>query len=699
MAKAIQAINTLQSGQLATHEAHNPSSQKYANGLIKATGVRFTGGRATHANGVGPFSPHLFRTDFVPYPDGGTYIRNTNATLADSVSTLSSDLASSTSESLDDRLKKLITQQYHLSRIGTEEDTTHLYSGRPDKFLDGVSSAGSLICSSTSDVIYLANDISYVRAIKYIDPTTLNPRWGILGKTRRYFSDIVVFGNISGGLPSTVTDEYTICNGFEKVSRKSGRSSSSGQMTWTENLEVSPVVFTIKKGWYNPFSNISMYLVGKLGMFTPSAEFTPVDRKTYNMFSDSYQFTNLTTADTIQLPTGYEGIFVVRWATTSEDQIAYDSSSPTSDSLVQSLYNEYTLKQATASTSTRRFYFTTARNKVVKLRRCGVAQFVDTLSSTQTNGERDFYVGFTKLATSTGSGLAMTIDTSTTDDTTQYMVYLGSKPLWVEPVYQGVFAGTSDGEFLISNEQLAKSYSVQRISSVGSGAGTTDYIDVATSLYGITYFLTKRGVAHLNFSTERNSYIPSVVDMVDMGFKKPVSICSSKSLDCVLVHCYDGTIVQMSPETGAFSTISVASPDTESVKYQFIGLATEDGEAKFVWLSESGSYVQAFLSDQTSLASTVVTTAFSNQPNSNVKFNKVILSLSNSFGGKVGVYGNDLVDIPYTADEIAARSFTGIKTVIINDLISRPGEEKSIQVEFESNNDMNISYIGIEGEA
>jgi len=706
MAKAIQAINTLQSGQLATHEAHNPSSQKYANGLISANGVRFIGGRATHANGVRDFTDHKFRTDFVPFPDGGTYIRNSSALLADTVSALSADLPSSTVQSLNDRIDSMFAQQKHLARIGSAEDPDHVITGRNDMFLDGISSGNSLICSNTTDSIYVAQDIPYYKAVIYTDPETNTRRWGVVGIYKLRIGDYDQNG-IKNGIR-----RYAICNGNEYASKNIYYgSNSNGSINYVTTINIYPIQFVIKKGWYHPLSNIGLYLVGKMGMFNSSSVYEVKDLNTY-VFSSTYD--SLDTGGTKQSPSGLDNIPIFRWATTSEDQTVYNPSD--SNHLAEwyqetsindifgpvatSSYSGYSFSSATGG-AVRQFYFTTARNKVIKLRRCGVAQFVDTASSSnKTNSERDFYVGFTKLATSPGDSLLTTIGTSTTDDGSQYIAYLGSKPLWVEAVYQGVFAGTSEGEYLISNEQLAKSYTVQKISSVGSGAETTDYTDVATSLYGITYFITKRGIAHLNFSTERNSYIPSIVDMLDMGFSRPVSICSSKSLNCVIIHCSDGTIVQMAPDTGALSVIDVGSPSTSiSDTYLFKGVATEDGEAKFVWISNTGVYVQSFLSDSISIPSTLVTTAFSNNTNSNVKFNKIIISISKSFGGKVGVYGKELVDIPYTADEIAARSFTGVKTILVNDLISAPGEEKCVEVSFESNNEMNISYVGIEGEA
>lgn len=704
----LNLVNTLQAGQLPEHEANNPSSPRFANGLLIANGARFVGGRVTHANGTTKSSQHLFRTDFVPYPDGRTYLRNTDKTADDTSSTLPSDTAAGTSESLNDQLDRFLNNQTALASAGIS-DLNYRSTGKYDKFTNGLTWVNARLASSTGDVIYVSKDIKYCRAVVYTDPRDSVQYWSVLARKKLWVRD-EWRGHLFDGWHDDRKDKtgnypITIAHGKEFNSRTKRESDLSGaDSRLTANIEIQPIIYTIKRGWYKPTSSISLYLVGKMMMFRQelvSNTFYPIDPKEYSLSSGELGSKNnsvsVDTNDKRQSQGDLEDVYVLRWATATEDQITYANLETGSDP-VQALDAQYGLTSQPPGAITKKFYFQTARNKVSRLRRVGIAHFVDSTGTAQpTNGERDFYVGFTKLAAAAGDGANTTIGTSATD---AYIASIGGKPMWIELGYQGVFAGTSDGEYIISNEQSATDYTIQKISSVGAGQSGTDYIDASTSIDGIIWFITRRGIAHLQFSNESQTFIPIVIDIIDMGFSKPKSISSSKTIKVLIVCCEDGTVLQIDPITGAVSTISVSNPGTDSTLYDLVGTCTEDGESKFVWIS-AGVYYQSFLDSNSKISTTIVTTSFGQSQETNVKINKVFISMSKSLGGKVRIYGQDdskWVDIPYTPEDLQLGYFSGIKEIPIYDSVQNKNTGKQIEVIFDSQDQMNISYISVSGE-
>jgi hypothetical protein len=696
--KQVKNINNLQAGQLPVHEARNPGSARYSNGLIEATGARFIGGRVTHANGTTPPENHLFKNDFVPYPDGKTYLRNTDKSPADTTSALTADLpATGIAESLNDKISRMINGQLHLSKTGIA-DNAYNQTGKYNKFDIGLTNANARLVSSTGDIIYVSKDIRYCRAIIYTEPTDVTQYWTTLG-TKKFWKSEVDY--LLGGVTldrqqdDTGSKPITICNGKEAIS---DYTEIYHDIVFYSNLRasinISPIIYTIKKGWYKPTASTSLYLVGKMKMFSGS----PKDPRRYAYTAGEINDTQLSdvsvnTDNSRQDQIGMDDVYVMRWSVAgTEDQIDYNLD----DSDVQALNVPYAWTSQPPGATAKTFFFSTARNKVVRLRRCGVAQFVDNTGTSQaTTGERDFYVGFTKLAVGAGDGNVRTVGGSAGD---AYLATLGEKPLWVEPGYQGVFAGTEEAEYLISNEQSTTSFTVQKIASIGSGSATTDYCDAATTLYGNIYFITKRGVARLQFSTERNSYIPVITDIVDMGFSKPLSIASSKELNCIILFCEDGRFVQIAPDTGAVSVVRFASPSTSVDLYSPVGVCTESGEVKFVWVSGT-TYRQTFLSRNTVSATNLRTTFFGAFPESYTKINKVFIALSDSFGGRVKASSQiEWQDIEYTGEEIQARNFTGIKQLYLRDFVANESEGRGIDISFEADENMNIAYVAVEGE-
>ncbi len=708
MGRQLNLVNTLQSGQLPEHEANNPASPRFQNGLLVADGARFIGGRVTHANSTTKASAHLFRTDFVPYPDGRTYLRNTDKTAVDTSATLSADTAAGTAESFNDQLDRYLNNQTALSSAGIA-DLNYRSTGKYDKFTNGLTWVNARLASSTGDVIYVAKDIKYCRAVIYTDPRDSIQYWSVLAKKKLWVRDHWrgwAFDSYHRDTKDK-TGNYpiTISQGKESNSKESAeRPSSGGRSFLTANIEIQPIIYTIKRGWYKPTASVSLYLVGKMMMFRQelvSDVIYPVDPKEYSLSSGELGSVNnsvsVDTNNKRQNQSELEDVYVLRWATATEDQITYANLETGSDP-VQALDVQYGLTSQPPGAVTKKFYFQTARNKVSRLRRIGIAHFVDSTGTSQpTNGERDFYVGFTKLAAAAGDGANTTIGTAATD---AYIASISGKPMWVELGYQGVFAGTADGEYIISNEQSATDYTIQKISSVGAGQSGTDYVDASTSLDGIIWFITKRGIAHLQFSNESQTFIPVIIDILDMGFSKPKSISSSKTIKVLIVCCEDGTTLQLDPVSGAVSTITVSNPGIDSNLYDLIGTCTEDGESKFVWVS-AGSYYQSFLDINSQIQTTIVTTAFGQSQESNVKINKVFLSLSKSLGGQVRIYGQDddeWIDIPYTPDDLALGYFSGIKEVIVNDVLQNKNTGKQIEVRFDSQDAMNLAYISIMGE-
>ncbi len=712
-------FNSMQAGRLPTHEARNPLSQRYANGLITAENARFIGGRVTHANGCTPITDLILNCDKMPYPDGRYYLRNTDEGSVKTASSVPNDTASGAgvTETFNDRLERMINQQLHIAHTGNSDPVYKSY-GKADVGLGNYSDNRITDINArvlnNGEAFNVTKKIRYVRAVVYTNTDTGKLQWAILGKKTQKKTDKWSYGAFAFGRSQETRDEtgsypITICNGSEGVS--GSRDDTNGApppvtqfSTLEASISIEPIINTIDRG--TPVAGISLYLVGKMRMFSG---FTDPKSYTYsasNIGGVGGKNVDLNTSKVTQSQSGYEDIYILRWATATEDQINLALLETGSDP-VQALAPLNTITYPftfSAPGVNQTIFFSTVRNKVLKLRRVGICQLIDSggaSPSSQPTTGTDFYIGFSKLVGTKGDGNVRIIAGTAGDP---YVVPLGSTPRWIELGYQGIFCGTDEAEFLISNEQDQTKYTVQRISSVGCGSGQTDYIDASTSLNGNIYFLTKRGMSHLQFSTEKQSFIPQTIDMIDMGFAKPKSIASSKQLNCIVIHCEDGTFVQIAPDTGAISTIIPLNPTDGTTFYSIVGLSTDNGEARFVWVSGS-SYKQNFLSDTSFLTTTIETTAFGSMPEAATKLNRLFISMSDTFGGQIVVGGQlkadgspDWQQLKYDSVATQNASFTGIMRIDLNMVIDNQDAGKTILLQFSAQDKMNISYVAVEGE-
>lgn len=756
-------FNSLQAGMLPIHESQNPVDQRYQSGLELAGGISFSRGRVSKFVGVENVSPHVFPADYVPYPDAEFYKRNTSNGSVSTFTTIPSDDIIGASESLGSRLERIISEGNPLSRprvassalvvgtiyritfVGTSNWNAVGYVGTPaigglftatgtitgdglamqadlasvnqygDKtfFLPSSPYTGSqskLLAANETSAVNI--NLKYARAVSYNSGDGI--RWGVIGKvkfyvrkTEQYYLSALprtLVGNYTIGWNDRSVQDieeyigYTICNGSGKkiistyYTDLSGGTLSSGateRVKWEMFVEVSVVIETVKSGSIIKNGLLDLYLVGRGDMLN-IAGLEPRSFSYKSSYGDKRTATTDRLTDSFESLSDASSIYILRWASAGEDQGFSDVDTPALQAVGASTAFSYTNVATTGSTQ---FFFSFARNKISYGRRVGIAR----LKSTQNLGiPQDSGIGFAQQ----NNGAISTIAIPATTETEPYFVILDSSPVWVEVGYKGVFCGTEYGEYLISNEALAKSYSVQRISSIGAtdSPASLDYCDSSTLINGTIYFLTKTGVAHLQFSTEAQTYIPSKVNLEEYGYSGPSSISSSRKYNCLFVSFKNGSTACIFLDTGAISYFTPMNKSDSTGDLVYVGTRTENGEPVFVFRSQT-AYKMAGLSSNF-LTSRIRTTKFFSGPERVAKINKVYLYLSESFGGRVRVTGNDdWISIPYEPDEIAAKLFTGVKEISVYDTVGPHGTGKSIEIEFAPDEPMNIVGVSVGGDS
>lgn len=704
-----QQFNSLQAGLLPTHEANNPASQRYQHGLQESVGVKVISGRVTHMPSPSAPETHKLPLDFVPYKDGSYYKRNTAGSSGESLTTtIPTDFTNVSIQplSLSDRIKSKMSSGDFLARPSTNDNTGKYESGGWQSF-DKPSDYTEASCKvfATGEKIAVGGNLKFVRAVSFSDDSGL--RWGMVG--RKKASKRVKYRNgffakeYDLSIDET-SDQYTVVNGNgSKSSAWSVYSYPIMVDIVKGTIEVHPIIRTLKAGQLLE-ATADIYLVGEIKMFKSSVAASDLFK---NPRSYSQAFTSKlgnTSASVSwdaskqsdkQIEDEVDTIYVLRWGTG-------DTGLGTSDTPIQTLGAEIDSNafgfpaNAVSSTATNNMFdFAFMRNKVHHKRRIGIANFIP--SSAITGFDKPSCVGFSKIDAGNDRGQTTVLSSA---PTAPFVAFLDGDAQWVEIGYQGIFAGSSNGEFIISGDTDATSFTVNRISSIGSIAPRDrNYCDNSCQLNGVIYFITKTGIASLTFSNESQSYIPRTVNIVDYANSSPVSIASSKMNGSIIVTCADGSIISVFQETGSASMVNVPMPDG----YDLVGVRTEDGEPLFVALSNA-TYKSIKFSETQVSDSTFMTTRFFAGPEKISKINKVYLFLSNSFGGRVRAEGQESwTEIGYTAQEIAdwtsGKSFTGTKEVFIGDVAGDHGSGRAIEVNFTSSEPMNIVGISVGGDS
>ena len=379
------------------------------------------------------------------------------------------------------------------------------------------------------------------------------------------------------------------------------------------------------------------------------------------------------------------------------------------------------------------FAFTTKRTIVSGLRRFGQGLIADLASSTATSATTDqANLAFcaTQLAAAPGDGLKCNLTPSS--GTEPYALRFTSPPLWYEKVYQGIFVGTKQGEWLIRNDQIGPAgtngvNSVQ-VSSVGCAADDiNDYRSASTMLNGHIFFITPKGVGQLTFSNEQQTYLPQIIDLEAKGFGIPVSIASSKQYNQVLVHTrlpslIDGVnkpstnpsgdqIVQINALNNGIGILPVTQrllPGSTTRYGTFYGIDTVNGEPRFAF-QDPGTNPTVWY--QTGLATSNVpvnirTTKFGPMIEGRAIIRKVYLSLADTIGGRVRVVNSqnekwieiDYKDVEINSARIDNVGFTGYKEIAVPDLTDNKDGGKALEFNWDPSERVNLVSVTVKVE-
>ena len=727
MGKPIRQRNTGMAGLLSPSNSQNVSNKKYSEGLQWAQGVRFKNGNIDHGYNIGPVTPQLFRAEYLPYPDSRYYIRG--GVVSGNASTIPADTA------LDNNLSTLIKSALQNGNfIGSPSALSSGYTP-PSVFPAGYTLAqlqadyassgywaadntttgvGQLVTGGATNYIHVPQDIQYYRALKWQNGG--QTEWGLLGnKTGSFHEDYHRwwwFAGVFGTADRTNLNANTMCRGSQVVSGEHDKADFSGGMSLIKaSLSIQPTLFTLKAGYYKP-SSLSLFLVGTASMFKSAPQIQNIE------FSGSStdEVSNSCTVDSSSVapsvPSGHEDtpVFYFDTAYPPTPSLGYWTSD--SDITAPTIFS----MTPQADSNPPYFKFVGARNKSVRSRRVGIARFFaqGTTTYTPTAGSSDeLYVGFTGInPASTGSsgylGLTVTLNTGTANTFDPYILRLDGPPLWVQQAYQGVFAGTATAEHLIQNEQVspaAGGANIIKVSSVGTNTGRpavamADFCDYATALAGNLYWCAPRGVGHMRYSNEGGSYLPEVVDLVEYGLGRPVSIASSAKMECLIVHTDAGNLVMIEPTVGVVSVMSPFSPSNDSTTYSLVGVSTCEGEVRIVWsYPSSGSlaYVEAMMIEQPA-PSIIRTTAFGAGEGGRFRIKKLWLHLQGCTGGTYQVQGDASAQaIPLTSDDIVL-GYTGIKEIPVYGKLADRDAGLYVEVQFQASDQFALLAIEAEGE-
>ena len=718
MAAKIIQTNTLQAGALGDVDRYRPMSPRYATGCEIAENCIPQGGVLTNAPGFGSLVPFMYRAQSLPPPDQKYYLRNQAATdqTTPEQATWANDTVVTTN--LKTKLDNAMAAGTYWAKrsgdngVGSYSDTVAMpFTGSNTPFW----------ATTDSNTVENNDTIKYVRGFQFTNPATGRLEWGIVCEKTVSVTDIQWSPANTKKTPATQDLEPVLVLGRAPVEVSAASYSEKRVLepnpnvrmiaradtilSWSEltaTIKVTPKVYTAPKGWFRN-SGTDVTIVGTMEMFagapnitkyTYTASVEPVDGQANTATVD--------TSKTLGNVAGMKDYLVLYYGA--------PAAGSTPDELVVGRDAGFTVTPGASSLSGgKRYYFQTTRTIVVGARRIGKAIYsdsADAVPATNTPDQRNLGLAATKI----GQGSGNTPGTEATDP---WFLSFDSPVQWYEPTYNGVVVGTSKAEYVLANEQSAPTsttagVSVRRISSIGTPLDLSDHVAISTQLNGNILFCTTRGVAQVTFSTERQQYLPQMIDLVAMGFGAPLSIASSKRLGIVFVYTDKAKIVCLHPDTGGITIMTGLTKTSGDVVYSLVGLDTVDGEPRIVWrgiVGNTPTYKMCVLEGLSNATMLVRTSRFGAYTGKNGLVQRAYVSLINANGGRVRVAASQnqttefkWLELPYLVGQVdptgyvpsdaeraagfTSATFTGVLLVEVSDTADNPSEGKAIELQF-----------------
>lgn len=714
MAQKITQRNNLVNGVIGEVDSRRPDSARYANGCEIANNALPTGGAITQSRRFGSLKPFTYRANvMVPVNTadnvGTKFIRNTKVDVLEgslTQDTISSALATPTMNELLVAARGATPP--NISAKKTSTDNIGSYVG------PYYSSATPFWTAGEANAHQSSGDIKYVRAFNFSDGT--NVQWGIVSYKTTSFTQTDYIQTVVGtpvtrslvGPVTTLVNKITrtieykgdktlvLGRGNLAVVGTATRSTILADGTFTEivpKLSIEPVIFTIPYGLIKNNTD-SMTLVGMLRMFNNAPSITNYTY-TASLASPvlSSSLTTVGITPSLDDITDVDKIYVMSWGTlgsgaTLDDQISGKDAPP--------------LPVQVAAIVNNTIRFTTPRNIVVGTRRIGAAIFATTINSVaQSIDESSIVLGVTGSA----HGGDYAVGSSATN---AYVLKLDGNPEWYEATYRGVVIGTRNAEYLLTNEQvLSASTSIIKMASSGCSRTIDDKIALSCLLNGNVLFCAPRGIGIMVFSNEKQQYLPTFVNTLDMGLGIPTSIASSKADGCVYIHTNKSVIVVLNPETGGITTIT---PPVIS-SYMLYGFYTVNGEPRIVWqgVSDSASFKMSTFSPSLGRSDLVVRTSkFGAFTGKNGILVACFISVMGAIGGRVRIAKEDWnsrvntwIELPYTNAQIDDGTgtripYTGIIRTELTDNADSPSEGKAIEIQFNEDEQVTLISVAVE---
>jgi hypothetical protein len=709
MAGTVTQMNTLQAGALGNVDKQRTSSPKYGAGCEIAENCIPFGGVLTKAPGFGPLSALTYRAQLMSPPDQTYYMRNSVApSNFPEQATLPNDLGVAGAQTLDGKFYGAIAAGNFLARTAADDRTGYYrgpFLGTPTAFW---------LNSDTTTIVQSSVKIPHVRAFSFtVDGET---EWGVVCRK-------IVTRDVTHYLSEKKQDILGLERKEDPITLVMGRgfvSSSTTETFTTENVKdpvnpfysvivytvsIVPLVFysEVPLGWLKtPSADLKM--VGTMDMFyqAPSALDHSSTATIYSWNGLNSKVVTVSTAGHNPVTDGLEDCYVINWGTAG----AFVSSL---DDLVQGKDTPWTTGFANPNPAAG-FYFLTNREIVVGNRRIGKAMWADTTAST--SDDRSIGLGAAGGTGAAGQGNNRVI--GTISDTSPWFLSFDSPPQWYEQTYNGLIVGTSLSEYQVSNEQITKSLGLRRISSTGTHLMTDDRVAISAQINGNIVFCTFKGIAVQTYSTERQQFLPQLVETVNAGYGRPMSICSSKRYGLIFAYTDAGIILALNPETGAMTTMTVPERVFGGLTYRLYGLDTVDGEPRLVWINDDSGRVWAMCGfyGETRETMTVRTSRFGAFTGKRGMIGKAYLYLSRARGGRVRVGAGAYqarpfgwIEIPYTDAQVGVEvvngrgyfgQFTGVVSLSLTDSPDTASEGKAIEVQFGPGEPVDLIGIGVE---
>lgn len=720
MAQRIVQTNTLQAGALGDVDRNRPGSPRYASGCDIAENVIPQGGVLTIAPGYSPMVDYTYRSNMMPPPDQVYYLRNAAASVqtGPDCATIPSDAV--VAGKLSDKITAALAAGTYWAKksgdngVGSYFDT----SGTP---FTGTNT--SFWQSTDHNSLEGDGKIKYVRAFKFTNAKTGRDEWGIVCKKvtsrqdKSWGFDLVGLAQIRNedSAPTLVLGRGNLTVSAKNTAKTEGTNPFNGSKytiktsELTAIVKVEPVIYQMPSGWFKDPSN-DVTIVGKMSMFSGAPNITEYSYTAANINTAQANSVTVKTDNNAPSIVGLEDVWVLYYGSPAAGSVP--------DDYVVGKDAAITVTPGvTTATGGKRYYFQTTRTIVMGARRIGKAQYYDSGSVAATNTQDDRNSGI--AATGTASGASNIPGTLATDP---WFLTFDTPVQWYEQTYSGLVVGTTSAEYILQNEQLAPTASTsgvtsKRISSVGTHLSTNDRVAISAQLNGNILFCTHRGVSVMTFSTERQQYLPQLIDTVTAGFGVPMSIASSKKYGVIFVYTNLSKIVCINPDTGGITIITDSTKrDAGGVEYQIYGLDTIDGEPRVVWVSKTGTltYKMSGLSGYTNSTALIRSSRFGAMTGKNGLVVSAYVSLVNAAGGRVRVGAGQYqakefnwVELPYILGQVdpngyqlqageTPKLFTGVVKVDLVDTADNPSEGKAIELQFQPGEVASLVSVSVE---